>query len=194
MPDALANIVGPRTGTGFGRIAANDFAPLYYINIGSLAYDTALEKRPAATKYKKQVDTIKNICIEAKFPPLQSHEVSNEAAAGNAQDDGKRERARRKTQAYSADEDHRFQALTKYRDEGENEHGILLAPQLEAAFRAFAFSAVLGFDGSGELDTPLILKLGDPEQGSSHDGDDNRGKQPEAPLPDIFGVGPVVMA
>ena len=125
---------------------------------------------------------------------LLVYEEANQAATGDAEDNGERERARRKTQAHSADEDHRLQALAEYRDEGENEHGVLFAPQLEAALDVFTFGAVFSLNGSGELDTPLGLKLGDTEQGSSHDADDDGGKDPEDTLPDIFGPSPAVVA
>lgn len=54
--------------------------------------------------------------------------------------------------------------------------------------------AVFDFERFGELDTPLVLKLGYAEKGCTHDGDDKRSKDAERPLPDVFSAGPLVFS
>ena len=45
-----------------------------------------------------------------------------------------------------------------------------------------------------ELDTPLVLKFGHAEKGSTHDGYDEGCKDAERSLPDVLGAGPLVFA
>ncbi len=139
-------------------------------------FQTALENRPAATRYRKHVETIKKTWIGAKLPPLYPvsrnssatercfnlpiDEISNQTACCKAADHCEWKRSRRFPQTHASNENNSFDAFPKNCNERQYEHGILLAPSLEAgAPGSTLLGAVLGFEGFGELDTPLILKL-----------------------------------
>ena len=52
----------------------------------------------------------------------------------------------------------------------------------------------LGLQGFGELETPLLLHLGDAQESSTHERDDNRGDDGENTLVDVLSWAPVVSA
>lgn len=126
--------------------------------------------------------------------PIPVYEVSDETAAADANEDRKREGAGRKPQADTADEDDRFQALAQYGDEWEHEHGVLLAPKLEAAARSRCLGAIFGLDGPGQLDTPLVLQLGHTEKRRAHDTDDDGSEEAKGTLPDVLSALPAIPA
>lgn len=85
MPDTLANIVRTRTYSSFRRVSPNNLIPLLQrydcIRISQGITDntlsisnspTLLEKRPAATRYKKHVEMIKKSWMDVALPPLSS--------------------------------------------------------------------------------------------------------------------------
>ena len=121
-------------------------------------------------------------------------EESDQGATTKTADDSKRERTGWKTQADTADEDNRFEALPEDSDERQEEHGVFLAPEFEAAAFYFTSGGVLGFELSGELDAPFILELGDAEKSGAHDTDDQGCNQTKGAFPDVFGACPFVFA
>ena len=130
-----------------------------------------------------------------RYSELPVYEVSDQAAARKTSDHSQGKRGGRKTQAHASNEYHSLEAFTKNSDEGQYEHCVLLAPELEAGSeRATLFGAVFDFESFGELDTPLVLKFGHAEKGRTHDGDDEGGKEAESSLPDVFSAGPLVFA
>lgn len=85
MPDTLTDIVRSWSGSSFCSISADDLIPLHYVIHVLLAWpcwptlcisniQTALEKRLAATRYKKHVERIEKIWREALFPPLRENQ------------------------------------------------------------------------------------------------------------------------
>ena len=118
---------------------------------------------------------------------------SNQGTTTKTADDSKRERTGWKTQANPTDEDNRFEALPKDSDERQEEHGVLLTPEFEAAAFYFASGAIFGLELSGELDAPFVLELGDAEKSSAHDTDDQGCYKTKGAFPNVFGACPFVL-
>ena len=79
---------------------------------------------------------------------------------------------------------HSLDALTEHRDEGQDKHGILLAPHLELSLDRQL--GVFLLEHFGDLDTPLILELAHTEQSGAHECDDDAGEDAEDTLPDVL--------
>lgn len=166
---------------------------------------TALEKSPAATKYKKQVEMIKKVWIGAKLPPLYPinyslldpkinmdlpvDEVSDQATTPDASDHRQGKGGSRKIQAHASNEDHSLETFTKNSDEGQHEQCVLFTPELEAGSESATWlGAVFDFERFGKLDAPFVLKFGHAEKCGTHDGDDEGCEDAERSLPDVLGA------
>ena len=71
----------------------------------------------------------------------------------------------------------------EHSDEGQDEHGILFGPALEATA---CWLGVLLFQDLADLVPPFVLEFADAKQGSTHDGDDDAGNQCEDTFPDVL--------
>ena len=171
-------------------------------------FQTALEKRPAATRYKKQVEMIKNIWMEAILPNLNPSvclkvqsiehcnllvdEKSNETTTEESHDHRKRKCTSRKSETDTSDEHNGFETLSKDGDERQDEHGVFLTRLFETA--TLAFHGFCGFECLRQLHPPLVLELGNPEQSSAHQGDDDCCNESEDAFPDVLSAGPAIFA
>jgi hypothetical protein len=99
---------------------------------------------------------------------------------------------------YATDEDDRLKALSKDRDEREEEQSPLSSPPLRALERPVLRPVVRDSLGMtvlkrcGELDSPLDTSAVHPKEGDAHDEDDERGDNAEGAFPDLLGLGPEV--
>lgn len=125
-------------------------------------------------------------------------EVADDEADADAADDGEGERRCGEAETDTADEDDCLETFAENGDEGQQEHGVLFGPPLEGAALPGPPGAGAGFfrfEGSSQLDAPLVLQLGDAQEGGTHDGDDDGGDDAEGALPDVLdAVGEVVLA
>ena len=90
VPDALVDVVGAWAGAYLARIAADGLTPRVVFKVpdglgeeawkgvsyrwGAYCFGTNL---PAPTKYKKQVEMMRNICNLAELPPLRAVSIDS---------------------------------------------------------------------------------------------------------------------
>ena len=117
---------------------------------------------------------------------LPVDQVSNDGSCAETTEDSQRECSRRESQTNSADEHHSLESFSEYGDEGQQEHCVLLAPQLEAVPGSIFVCHFLLLQSLSQFDAPFILELRDPEQCSSNEGDDDGSEQTEDAFPYAF--------
>lgn len=132
--------------------------------------------------------------LTRNWPHSLVNEETNQEAPPQTSDDRNWERRGWKAQADASDEDHSLETLAEYSDEREDEHCVFLAKMLESIPCCPTFGAVCCFEGLGQFDTPLGLKLGDTKKSSTHNTDNDRCKKCKSSLPDGFSACPVVLA
>lgn len=103
-------------------------------------------------------------------------ETTEEQAAHNGKGKGRGGSGKRDT----GDKNHSLDALAQDGDKGQDKHGVLFQEALNDALAAAGAEGVV--DGLGELDAPLVLHLGDAEEGDAHDGDDDGSKEGKGAL------------
>lgn len=187
MPDAVADIVGAWTGSVLGSVAASRLVP----GVGFQEPDALGEETRGHQVQETGADDEEHLQggHVAALVNDEAYRAAGEETANRRQWDG----GSLDAQADTTDEDNGFNALTQNRDEWKEEHGILLGPILEA-FAEFDIRLLFlfGLESTGELYAPLGLHLGDAQEGSAHDGDDDGGDDCEHTLPDVFGRPPGV--
>jgi hypothetical protein len=124
---------------------------------------------------------------------LLIYQIPDKAPCNQPNDHRQWHRACGGGERHARNKHHGLEALAQHGDERQDEHGVLLSPALEGlALPLDGHGPVL--ETLGQLDTPLLLHLGDTEQRGTEDGDDDRGDDSERALPVVLGLGPLVLA
>ena len=119
--------------------------------------------------------------------------ITHQRTGNQAHNDRQRHARRRTREAHTGDKHDGLDTLAQHGDERHEEHGVLLAPAGERVALPLLGDGLL-LERLGELDAPLLLHLGDAQQGGAEGRDDDRRDETEGAFPVVLGVGPGVAA